>query len=192
MCSTRTIPSPAGRRGPRTSTTTSGGRRGALDGTAHRSAPLRHDVEVVGPAAHCWIVDADLSGRAAALSLENWATEMAAGLHTTVAGTGKDLGAAGAASASKLRSMFTDFEWVSSTVVGVGLEAAMVGKVNVRRPPSSPLTAESIPRAVLGHQRESPGTSGAAYTGPERVDGCARSRFEISGTGKGLKRTYVV
>ena len=43
------------------------------------------------------------------------------------------------------------------------------------------------PRAALGHQRESPGTSGAAYTSPERPDGCARLRCEICVAGKGLR-----
>ena len=42
------------------------------------------------------------------------------------------------------------------------------------------------PRAAPGHQRESRGTSGAAYTSPERPVGSARPRFEISGAGKGL------
>ena len=73
---------------------------------------------------------------------------MATGAHTTVGGMGKDLGAGGAASASKLRSMFTDFEWFSSTVVGVGLEAAMVGKVDERR------LSDSLP---THHRREDPG-----------------------------------
>ena len=54
---------------------------------------------------------------------------MAAGPQTTVVVMGKDLEAGGAASGSKLRSMFDDFERFFPIVGRVGLEAAMVGKM---------------------------------------------------------------
>jgi hypothetical protein len=83
-----------------------------LDGSTHRSEPLPHDEDVVGPAEYCWTDYARLAGtwRAADFSLENWAMEMATDAHTTVVVMGKDLEAGGAACGSKLRSMFDDFE----------------------------------------------------------------------------------
>jgi hypothetical protein len=83
-----------------------------LDGSTHRSEPLPHDEDVVGPAEYCWTDYAHLqAGRPrVSHSLENWASAMASGSQTTVVVMGKDLEAGGAACGSKLRSMFDDFE----------------------------------------------------------------------------------
>ncbi len=111
---------------------------------------------------------------------------MACGAHTAVVAMGEDLEAGGAAPGSKLRSMFTDFEWFSSGVVGVGLEAARNGKKVVRSLPRASPPSRGPPRGPGTPTGVSGGTSGAAYTSPGMPDGSARSRFEISGVGKGL------
>ena len=80
------------------------------------------------------------------LSLENWATTMAAGPRTTVVVMGKDLEAGGAACGSKLRSMFDDFERFFPIVGRVGLEAAMVGKKCVDTHPRASPSSTASPR----------------------------------------------